>query len=177
MNTKFLTYCIQFPMPLDLDFVADVEKRFSEVDQKSRGYITKEEILPLLDKLGIKENLSESAQSAVVEGLSCKDKIKVTKEVIVNFCTVIHDKDDLGLLKVCMRGVTVPGKPKVSIQQAMELSEMLGIPKTTAELQGNSDDKTLTFPQLAEIFYNIEIPKEATQFDGMQLGSKCCLLI
>ncbi|OHS93994.1 hypothetical protein TRFO_11488 [Tritrichomonas foetus] len=164
-------------MPLEPEEIEKINKIFEEVDVKKNGYIPKEDILALLDKLGIKDNLSEGAQKAVVEGLTCHDKVKVTNDIVENFYTVIKDKDDLGLLKICMRGVTEPSRTKVNLQEAMELSTILGIPKTQAELAGDDDDKSFSFSQLAEIFYGIEIPADANQFDGIQLGSTCCLLL
>lgn len=166
-------------MPLNAEEIEKFNDLFSESDKKNNGYLPKEDVLPFFEKLGIKDNLSEKAQTTVVEGLSCRGEIKITKQILENFYTVIKDQDDLGLLKVCLRGMTEPKKLNISLTQAIELSTMLGIPKTKGELLGPNEDelKSFSFSNLADLFYEIKIPKESSQFDGFDISSKCCLLI
>lgn len=167
-------------MPLDPEEIEKFNKLFSEFDKNNNGYISKEEVLPFFEKLEIKDNiLSIKAQSTIIEGLSCRGRVEITKSILENFYTVIKDQDDLGFLKVCLRGMTEPKKLNINLEQAMELSTMLGIPKTKGELLGLNEDETkyFSFSDLAYLLYEISIPKETNQYDDFKNSSKCCLLI
>ena len=166
-------------MPLDSDEIENFNKLFSEADKKNNGYLSEEEVLLFFEKLGIRDNISEKAQPIIVKGLSCHGEIKITQPVLENFYSVIKDQDDLELLKVCLRGMTEPKKLNINLSQAIELSTMLGVPKTKGELLGPNGDesKRFSFSDLADLLYEINIPNDSNQFDGLGVKSKCCLLI
>lgn len=167
-------------MPLDSVEIEKFNILFSEADKNNNGYLPKEDVLPFFEKLGIIDNISEKSQATIIEGLSCRGEVKISKSILEDFYTIINDQDDIGLLKVCLRGMTEPKKLNINLAQAIELSTMLGVPKTKGELLGPNDDeskKSFSFSDLADLFYEINIPNDSNQFEGFDVTSKCCLLI
>lgn len=164
-------------MPLSQEEVDNFNKLFIEFDKNNNGYLVDQDAITLYSKMKIFDNLPAKTVSLAVRGLSCNGEIELSKSILENFCVAIKEQNNIELLRACLCGMTTPRKPNIDLNQALELSSLLGIPKTLGEMLSPGDDiKEFSFSYLANIFYDISIPEDSSQFDGMSDVSRCCYL-
>ena len=164
-------------MPLSQDEINEVAQSFAILDVERKGFLNKRQVASLFTDLKI--NLTEDQSTVIVDGMF-NGKKKADLSFCINVVSLLHDEDQLGFLKICFRGIDQQATRQVNLDQAIRISQLVGVPKEASDFSRYIIDErhpVLSFSNLADVILGITIPKNADPFNGMEDRSTCCLLI
>lgn len=164
-------------MPLSQDELEEVSKSFEILDVDKKGYLTKEQVHSLFTDLKI--NLPDRSSKMIIDGMMC-GKNKATLSACSGAVALIHDQDELGILKICFRGIDKTFSGCLTSEEGSWIAEALEKNITAQDLKeknNNEEDRSFTFAMLAKFILDIDLPADADPFNGVEKQSSCCLLI
>lgn len=164
-------------MPLTQDEIAEVTESFNLIDIERKNRLTKDQLTSLFQDLKIK--LNDQQRDVFIDGMLAYNQ-KGTLQNCINTISCIQDQDELGMLKICFRGIDKFCDRRLNVDQASLLSQVINKNMTKEELSGTlppNQVKEFTFPMLAKTLLNITIPDTVDPYNGLSDKSSCCLLI
>ncbi|EAX90267.1 hypothetical protein TVAG_099550 [Trichomonas vaginalis G3] len=164
-------------MPLTQEEINQVTESYRLLDPEQKNKLGKAQLTSLFNDL--KLDLTDKQKDVIIDGmLACNQKANL--QTCINTVSCLHDQDELGILKIAFRGLDQNCTRKLSLDQAVEITEVLKKQVTREQLSeslsGNTE-KGFSFSKLAKVLLDITIPENVDPFSGIGEKSKCCLLI
>ncbi|EAY21929.1 hypothetical protein TVAG_249890 [Trichomonas vaginalis G3] len=163
-------------MPLTNEEIVEVINSYNLLDIEKVNKLNRSQIVSLFQDLKIP--LTDQQKDVIINGmLACNQK--ATLNNCINIISCLHDHDDLGILKICFRGIDQRRTRKVNLDQAVEISQVIGKPMTKEDLSKSipsNISKEFTFSDLSKLILGINIPENADPFNGIEDRSACCYI-